>query len=57
MLSRAKRIRRDFYCFKNKGIMLKRGTKFSKEFKKWYLLGNHIVPNKIYDYLKRKGVI
>lgn len=57
MKARAKLISRDFYCFKNKGIILRKGTKFSNVFRKWYLFGNNIVPNKVYDYLERKGVI
>ena len=52
-----KKVNRTIYVFKNGTVMLRRGTNFQKLFHKWYMYGNDIVPNRIYDYLERLGIL
>ena len=52
-----KKINRNIYLFDSGVIILKRGTNFQKLFHKWYISGSNIVPNRIYDYLERKGIL
>ena len=52
-----KKINRNIYLFDNGIVILKRGTNFQKLFHKWYISGSNIVPNRIYDYLERKGIL
>ena len=52
-----KKLNRNIYLFETGMVMLKRGTNFQKLFHKWYMSGSNIVPNRVYDYLKREGII
>ena len=52
-----KKIRRNYYLFETGMVMLKKGTSFQKLFHKWYVSDSNIVPNKVYDFLKRKGIL
>ena len=52
-----KKLNRNIYLFETGMVMLKRGTNFQKLFHKWYMSGSNIVPNRVYDFLKRKGIL
>jgi len=52
-----KKVNRNIYLFETGIIILRRGTNFQKLFHRWYVRGNDIVPNRIYDFLKRKIIL
>ena len=49
-----KALSRSFYLFSDIMINLKTGTKFQKQFHKWYNSGSDKTPYKIYDYIMRR---
>jgi len=51
------KLNRNIYLFETGMVKLRKGANFQKLFHRWYMSDSDIVPNRIYDFLKREGII